>query len=96
MSDLLRGQGTKFRNCKSVNKVRCHILLFLIHTLCIFHITGRALDGVDTGEPNAKSYVQLALFHMKANRLDAGLYYIEIALTIEPESLVSGTLSEFF
>ena len=33
---------------------------------------------------------------MKANRLDAGLYYIEIALTIEPESLVSGTLSEIF
>ena len=43
---------------------------------------------MDTGEPNAKSYVQLALFHMKANRLDAGLYYIEVALMIDPECLV--------
>ena len=47
-----------------------------------------ALDGVDTGEPNSKSYVQLALFHIKAGRLDPGLYYIEVALMMDPESSV--------
>ena len=53
-----------------------------------------ALDGVDTGEPNSKSYVQLALFHIKAGRLDPGLYYIEVALMMDPESTVC--ISFFF
>ena len=55
-------------------------------------IRGGHLEGLDTGEPTSKAYVQLGLFHIKAGRYNAGLYYIEVALTMDPESLVSSNI----
>ena len=51
-------------------------------------IKSGALADIDTGEPTSKSYVQLAHYHMKAGRLDPGLYYLEVALSMDPDSIV--------
>ena len=51
-------------------------------------IKAAALDNMDTGEPTARSYVQLAHYHIRAGRLDSGLYYLEVALSMDSESLV--------
>ena len=50
-------------------------------------IKSAALSDLDTGEATARYYVKLANYHMKANRLDPGLYYLEVALSMDPESL---------
>ena len=47
-----------------------------------------ALQNIDTGEPTARSYVQLAHYHIRAGRLEPGLYYLEVALSMDSESLV--------
>lgn len=51
-------------------------------------IKGGALMDLDTGEPTSKSYIQLAHYHMKAGRLDPALYYLEVAVSMDSESLV--------
>ena len=50
-------------------------------------IKSAALQDLDTGEATSKAYVRLANYHMKAGRLDPGLYYLEVALSMDPESL---------
>ena len=50
-------------------------------------IKSAALQDLDTGEATAKNYVKLAHYHMKAGRLDPGLYYLEVALSMDTESL---------
>ena len=54
-------------------------------------IKSGALADIDTGEPTSKSYVQLAHYHMKAGRLEPGLYYLEVALSMDPDSIVDDT-----
>ena len=54
-------------------------------------IKSGALADIDTGEPTSKSYVQLAHYHMKAGRLEPGLYYLEVALRMDPDSIVGHT-----
>ena len=54
-------------------------------------IKSGALADIDTGEPTSKSYVQLAHYHMKAGRLEPGLYYLEVALSMDPDSIVGHT-----
>lgn len=51
-------------------------------------IKSGAFMDMDTGEPTSKSYIQLAHYHMKAGRLDPALYYLEVAVSMDSESLV--------
>jgi hypothetical protein len=51
-------------------------------------IKSSALADVNTGEPNAKAYVRLAHYHIKAGRFDPALYYLEVALSMNTDSLV--------
>ena len=50
-------------------------------------IKSSVLADLDTGEPTSKNYVRLAHYHMRAGRLDAGLYYLEVALSMDQESM---------
>ena len=50
-------------------------------------IKSAALNDLETGEATARHYVKLANYHMKAGRLDSGLYYLEVAMSLDPESL---------
>lgn len=54
-------------------------------------IKSSALNDLDTGEPTSKNYVKLAHYHMKGGRLDAGLYYLEVALSMDSESIYALT-----
>ena len=50
-------------------------------------IKNSALEGLETGEATAKNFVKLAHYHMKAGRLEAGLYYLEVSLSLNPDLL---------
>ena len=48
-----------------------------------------AMEGLDNSEATAKNFVKLAHYHMKAGRFDAGLYYLEVSLSITSDSTLA-------
>ena len=46
---------------------------------------------METGEATAKNYVKLSQYHMKAGRLESGLYYLEVSLSLDPNLLIAWT-----
>ena len=48
-----------------------------------------AMEGLDNSEATAKNFVKLSHYHMKAGRFDASLYYLEVALSITPDSTLA-------
>ena len=44
-----------------------------------------SMDPLETSGATARHYVKLANFHIKAGRLDAGLYYLEVSLSLNPD-----------
>ncbi len=47
-----------------------------------------AFGEINTGEPDAKSYVKLAHYHMRAGRYEPALYYLEVSLAMDTDSEV--------
>ena len=44
-----------------------------------------SMDPLETSGATARHYVKLANFHIKAGRLEAGLYYLEVSLSLNPD-----------